>query len=114
MRLHAAVLAGRPAEPVSLRHRRRTVLVGREREYDALDGALENSRHGATVVLVSGEPGIGKTELCRAWAARTRERGTLVLSIRTVPGTGIQPLADVIIAAAPQSTDPDLSLVQSL
>ena len=114
VRLHAAVLAGRPAEPVSLRHERGPVLVGREREYDALDDALENSRHRATVVLVSGEPGIGKTELCRAWAARTRERGTLVLSIRTVPGTGIQPLADVIIAAEPEPTDPDLSLVRSL
>ena len=94
VRLHAAVLAGRRDEERPPVAERGPVLVGREREFAALDDALARSRSGAEVVLVTGEPGIGKTQLARAWAARARQRGGVVLSARAEAGAGLQPLAD--------------------
>jgi class 3 adenylate cyclase len=47
-------------------------LVGRDHELDRLLGAWETARAGATrVVVVSGEPGIGKSALVRAFLRRT-------------------------------------------
>ena len=97
VRLHAAVLAGRRDDETAPAAEPGPVLVGREGEFDALDDALARSRdRGAVVVLVTGEPGIGKTQLARAWAARARERGAVVLSARAEAGAGLQPLADVV------------------
>jgi hypothetical protein len=45
------------------------VFVGRERELAELGAALAACRDGAAVVHVTGEPGIGKTALCRAFLA---------------------------------------------
>jgi DNA-binding SARP family transcriptional activator len=71
--LHAAILRGevraipaaaaQPAGPVSL--------VGRADELAFLDACAAKPAAGDTeVVVVDGEPGIGKTSLLRAWAAR--------------------------------------------
>ena len=54
--------------------------VGRSRELAALSAALRHAAAGdARLVLVSGEPGIGKTELARAFARAARDAGALVL-----------------------------------
>ena len=54
--------------------------VGRSRELAALSAALGQAAAGdARLVLVSGEPGIGKTELARAFARAARDAGALVL-----------------------------------
>jgi DNA-binding SARP family transcriptional activator len=54
--------------------------VGRQRELAELDAALEQSLGGhGGVVLVSGEPGIGKSRLMDELAARARARGAPVL-----------------------------------
>ena len=45
-------------------------LVGRERELAALEDAVENS----ALVLLTGPPGVGKTELALRYARRTAER----------------------------------------
>ena len=57
-------------------------LVGRERELDALRGALERAAQGAGCVRIVGEPGIGKTTLLRELVDAASERGDLVLSGR--------------------------------
>lgn len=53
--------------------------VGRQRELDELDGELESAVAGrARLILVSGEPGIGKTRLCEELADRAAARGARV------------------------------------
>jgi len=54
--------------------------VGRSHELAVLSAALRQATTGdARLALVSGEPGIGKTELARAFARATRSDGALVL-----------------------------------
>ncbi len=65
VRLHAALLAGRPDAAPAPVSDAGPVVVGREREHAILDEALDLSTHQATVLLVTGEPGIGKTQLAR-------------------------------------------------
>jgi DNA-binding NarL/FixJ family response regulator len=56
-------------------------LIGRQVELDTMRAALEAARSadGTTVVLVSGEAGIGKSALIRAFAQSARESAALVL-----------------------------------
>jgi predicted ATPase len=54
--------------------------VGRSHELAVLSAALRQATTGdARLALVSGEPGIGKTELARAFARAARNDGALVL-----------------------------------
>ena len=54
--------------------------VGRSRELAVLPAALRQAAAGdARLALVSGEPGIGKTELARAFARAAADDGALVL-----------------------------------
>ena len=54
--------------------------VGRSRELAALSAALRQAAAGdARLALVAGEPGIGKTELARAFARAAGNDGALVL-----------------------------------
>lgn len=56
-------------------------LPGREREQEQLIALLHRSLHGdGSVVLISGEAGIGKTTLIERLAAHARQRSALVLS----------------------------------
>jgi DNA-binding NarL/FixJ family response regulator len=58
-------------------------LVGREHELDVLDRLLAEARRGSSrLVLVSGEPGIGKSYLLAELASRGRSAGCLVLEGR--------------------------------
>src|SRR3954451_5408187 len=51
-------------------------LVGRERELTQLDAALEAALAGrGRLVVLTGEPGIGKTALARAFVERAAGRG---------------------------------------
>src|SRR5205807_8862260 len=54
--------------------------VGREMELNRLTPALSDAALGlGHLVLVSGEPGIGKSRLAREFTARARAHGALVL-----------------------------------
>src|SRR6201995_5220222 len=54
--------------------------VGRDHELAVLSAALRHAATGdARLALVSGEPGIGKTELARAFARTAAKDGALVL-----------------------------------
>jgi DNA-binding SARP family transcriptional activator len=76
--LHAAILAGElqsaaqpPAPPGDI--------VGRGDELAFLDACAARLRARTEIIVVDGEPGIGKTSLLRAWAARQSAAGVTVL-----------------------------------
>ena len=59
------------------------MFVGRERQLAQLMAGVEDLERGrGSVVLIRGEPGIGKTWLAEEGAVRAAERGALVLSGR--------------------------------
>jgi DNA-binding SARP family transcriptional activator len=56
------------------------IFVGREAELDLVLSALEHAQAGrGSIVLLSGEPGIGKSRLADEVAAHARDRGLRVL-----------------------------------
>jgi class 3 adenylate cyclase/tetratricopeptide (TPR) repeat protein len=66
--------------------------VGREREIDALAAALEGADAGrGRLIMVSGEPGIGKTRLLVELTALSERRGVDVLSGRCYESEGAPP-----------------------
>ena len=66
--------------------------VGRAAELAAVDGAIDAIGPGAgAIVVVYGEPGIGKTRLAREAAARAAARGCTVLWSRCEEGDGAPP-----------------------
>src|SRR5947209_3946147 len=68
------------------------LLVGRGRELALLQDAVEAAvARTAAVVLVSGEPGIGKTRLLDAVAADARRRGLTVLRGGSSEAAGMPP-----------------------
>ncbi len=72
-------------------------LVGRNQELGVLDSELERSSAGARVVLVSGEPGVGKTALLDRWATLARARGAVVLRGRAEQDElALQPVLDAL------------------
>ena len=57
-------------------------VAGREDELQRIHQFVDASTAGCRVLLLEGEPGIGKTMLWRAGVDRARERGLLVLAAR--------------------------------
>ncbi len=67
-------------------------VVGRVRELDALAAALGDARAGrGSVVMVTGEAGIGKTALANEIARRAADSGCLVVNARCWDGGGAPP-----------------------
>ncbi|GEL17269.1 hypothetical protein PA7_11060 [Pseudonocardia asaccharolytica DSM 44247 = NBRC 16224] len=113
-----------PAPTGSPESRRRVAggkFVGRRVELGRLlqrVGEADSGRGG--VVLVAGEPGIGKTRLLAELDAVATRRGALVLSGRCLGGAGAgpyHPFADALkdlLAAGHESTPADLAAVAPL
>lgn len=77
----------------------RTPFVGRERELATLRAHLDAAKGGAGgVVLVAGEPGIGKTRLLAELAGRARADGWQVLTGRAHDTEGMPPYLPFIEA----------------
>ena len=69
-----------PPVPAALRLHGETPLVGRERELTSLRQAWTDAAGGrATLTLLAGEPGVGKTRLTAALAEHAAADGALVL-----------------------------------
>jgi DNA-binding winged helix-turn-helix (wHTH) protein len=68
---------------------RRSIFVERDNELAALYAAFERTLSGTPqLVLVAGEPGIGKTRLLEEFALTTRDDGAVVLLGRAIEGEG--------------------------
>jgi DNA-binding CsgD family transcriptional regulator len=77
------------------------VVVGRDAELEALDAALTAAMagHGGCLVI-TGEPGIGKSRLARELAARAAGRGIRVVAGRAVPQSATaayRPVTDALL-----------------
>ena len=102
----AAVVAPvHTARPVSVDRR----LVGRREEQEILAAAWEEAAAGrGELVLVRGEPGLGKSCLLDCMRARVREEGGLVLSACAFEADQIRPFAlwmDALRAGLPDSAE---------
>jgi DNA-binding SARP family transcriptional activator len=84
---------GRSAAPVSTAPLLATsTFIGRSRELEVLESALQSVTEGrGALVLVAGEPGIGKTRLAEELAARAEATGFRVLWGRCFEGEGAPP-----------------------
>ena len=71
-----------------------TPLVGRDADVSQFAAVLAQAGEGAgSIVLVSGEAGIGKTRLCAELSRRHRQRGGRVLLGRAAPQEASIPYA---------------------
>jgi len=88
----------------------RTPFVGRDREMARLQAKLDEARagHGGLVMLV-GEPGIGKSRTIEEFAEQARAAGALVLAGRCFEGEWAPPYAPFAeaIAGYVKDADPD-------
>ncbi len=88
-------------------------LFGRARELAHLDEALSSALGGhGGLLLVTGEPGIGKTRLAHALLDRAAERGAFVASARGWDGGGAPPFwpwQQIVRAVAAARTDDELA-----
>ena len=75
-----------------------TPLVGREHEYGLLQDRWQRVQDGAgQIVLLSGEPGIGKSRLVEALKERVEHEGTRCLELRCSPyaqNSALQPVIE--------------------
>ncbi len=91
--------------------------VGRERELAELARAVATSRAGATVVVITGESGVGKSALVRRFAAQAEAvRDAVILGTRcheheSVPGVGIDGIMDALAAHLRRLDDDAVSRV---
>ncbi len=83
---------GPPPEPLETQPPKpRRTFVGREAEKTELGRLLESVRQGnGSLVLIGGEPGVGKTRLCEEMLADAGEQQMLVLTGHSYEGEGVQ------------------------
>ncbi len=93
--VHEAILREEPTGPV--RPDPVTPLAGRDHEVAVLDEELARARTAPRVVVVGGEPGLGKTVLLDHWATSAEARGVVVVRGHgRAVGLGLQPVVDAL------------------
>ncbi len=100
--------AERPLPP-ELARRLTDRVVGRDRELALLESAWRRARSGLHLVILSGDPGIGKTRLAVEFAARCHREGSSALFGRSDQGLQVayQPFKEMLRAAL-RETGPHL------
>ena len=99
--LHTAILRGDRAARGTVRRDAATRLVGRSSQLDHLDSLVTRLRDDRfRVVAVTGEAGIGKTTLLRAWSRGRIAAGDTVLFGTCGPLERSAPLDAVLVAIA--------------
>ena len=101
--------------PESLDNSRRYDFVGRDAERRQLRETWNEARQArGGLVVISGEPGIGKTRLCRELALEVRRTGGVVLHGRCAEHTGFpyEPFVQPLRRFLGRSTDPSAPLVE--
>lgn len=89
-----ASLAPPPTTPSGAAPARALPLRGRGREWEAIKRAYE-SDPGASVIVVEGEAGIGKTRLARELLALAETRGAPTIAVRSHQGEAGLPYASI-------------------
>ncbi len=103
--LHTEILRGTvpSLEPAAAARDDRGELVGREREFTELSTAWSAAANGAgALVLITGDPGAGKTRLADELSRLVRETGGMVLSARCYEAERalfLQPVVEAITDA---------------
>ena len=80
-------------------------LSGRERELQSLEEFLERAAGAPSALVLTGEAGIGKTELWEAGLERARARGTRVLAHRAVEAEAVLSFAAIAELLGPVAAD---------
>ena len=103
--------AALPSGDGSIGPAKRTPLVGRDRELDEARALLARLAHGrGGMLMIGGEPGVGKTRLCQTILDEARARGALCLVGRCYEMEGMPPftpygeLLDVVSRLVPART----------
>jgi DNA-binding CsgD family transcriptional regulator len=78
-----------------------TTLVGREEELAVVDGVLARGRERGDVLLLHGDPGIGKSAIAAAAVRRARDAGATVLTTTGVESATALPYAALQQLLAP-------------
>jgi DNA-binding SARP family transcriptional activator len=102
--------ADEPVFPAALARTATGVFVGRQTELERLEEVWSTQELGtAGLVLLTGEPGIGKTRLAAEFARRRHEEGAMVMFGRSDEDAGepYQPFAEAVRASL-QTLSPDL------
>jgi class 3 adenylate cyclase len=76
-----------------------TAYVGRSRQMEVLESALESAKLGLRVIDIEGEPGIGKSRLIHEFRKHIADRQVFVLSGNCVPDgrqTPFLPFIDIV------------------
>lgn len=88
--------------PLELQARAATTMIGRERELAELEAWLAGTRgpdgNGERLMLLHGDPGVGKTRLLAELAGRAHAAGTLVLAGRATDDSPVpfQPFLEAL------------------
>ncbi|HEX6518650.1 MAG TPA: AAA family ATPase [Streptosporangiaceae bacterium] len=87
-------------------------MIGRERELEASAGFLRGLQDGLAVLVLAGEPGIGKTTVWRDAVSQARASSFVILSARPVQAEAglafagladlLEPVADVVLPELPE------------
>ena len=89
---HRDAVQGKAPEPVAA-----LPLVGRDLEWNLLRKAWESARKGgAHLVLLTGEPGIGKSRLAQELGRRVRAEGHAVAAARSYEAAGRLPWGPIV------------------
>ncbi|MBI5114979.1 AAA family ATPase [Candidatus Poribacteria bacterium] len=91
----------------------RTPFIGRESEFDDLRRLLEEAARGhGALVMIGGEPGIGKTRLAEELESEARRRGFLVLTGHCYEEEGAPPYSAIveILESAARDVEPQVLL----